>query len=420
MPDSLSSKVVTVIDNGLFVDIALRIAPAFKKVYYWSPWQSAFPSSSKMLPGDGFDEIERVRWKWDAIKKSDLVIYPDVYYGDEQIAVAEMGKRVWGARKGEMLELDRLKTKKILKAIGEPVGPYATVTGLANLRSYLKEHPNTWVKISSNRGDAETFHCETYELIEPRLDEMEHRLGAKKTVIEFIVEDSIDDAKEFGYDGFCIDGQWPVRSFFGIERKDELFIGRVVEWDEFPQVLKQSNEALSPYFKEKNYRGFYSSELRITEDEKAYLIDPCARAASPPHEIYMEIFDNWAEIFWKGANGELAVPNPVKKYGSCAMIHSSWASKNWLPLRFPEEVRPWVKLRNHCRIDGVDYFVPQPDSELPEIGAVVGLGDSREEAEEALRHNAEMIKAYDVDVKLGSWDEVNDEIEEARKFGITI
>jgi hypothetical protein len=351
-----------------------------------------------------------------------LVIFPDVYFGDEQEFLVNLGVPVWGARRGEALELNRPKTKELLRQIGLPVNRYEVLHGIKDLRSYLKLNPNVWIKISANRGDMETFHSPRYDLIKPRIDEMEHKLGAKGAIAEFLVEDSIDGEQvvEFGYDGFTIDGQWPVRSFFGIERKDEGFKGRVIEYADFPPILKQSNDALSPYFHDNSYRGFYSSELRVTDKETAYLIDPCARAASPPHEIYMEIFDNWPELIWEGANGNVAEPNAVKKFGVCAMIHSTWATKNWLPIRYPDSIRKFVKLRNHCRIEGVDYFVPQPDSDLPEIGAVIGLGSTMEEAENHLRDNAAQIQGYDLDIKLNCLEETAEDIEKAKAFGITI
>lgn len=418
----LSTKVATVIDNGIFPDVALRLAREFKKVYYWSPWQSAFPSSSKLLPGDGFDEIERVKWKMRAIEKSDIVIYPDVYWNDEQEFLQKLGVPVWGSRRGEMLELNRVGAKHTIREADLPVGKYEVCKGVKSLRAYLSANENVWVKLSSNRGDMETFHSPRYDLIKPRIDEIEHRLGAKATIAEFLVEDSIDGEQtvEFGYDGYNIDGQWPVRSFFGVERKDEGFKGRVIEYAEFPEILKKPNEALSEYFKESQYRGFYSSELRVTDQNTAYLIDPCCRAASPPHEIYMEVFDNWGEIMWKGAHGEMAEPNTVYQYGCCAMIHCTWATKNWLPLRYPDAIRDFVKLRYHCRIDGIDYFVPQPDSDLPEIGAVIGLGRTMEEAEEHLKENAKQIEAYDLDIKVGCLEDADEEIEKAKQYGIKI
>lgn len=772
MSDDLKSKVVTVVDCGLFVDIALKIAPAFKHVYYWSPWQSAFPKSNSLLPGDGFDDIERVKWLFKAIEKSDLVIFPDVYFGDLQIVVEQMGKAVWGSRRGECLELDRWGTKQMLKELGMPVSRAVLVRGTSQLRDYLKDNPNVWVKISTNRGDAETFQSESYELISPRIDELEYKLGGKKEICEFIVEDHLDAEIEVGYDGFCIDGNFPKRSFAGFELKDAGFIGSVKEYKELPDFMREPNDKLAPFFEQHRYRGFYSSELRVTKDKTAYLIDPCCysedtdiltdkgwkrisaldhtekvctlnpetrnieyqrpsdyvsyqfsgnmvrftspksvidllvtpnhsmwvshrdkhatleefradavcghsylprtgewvgespeffvlpeyhsewisgkgagiykrcdretiripirtwiqflafylsegncdewcvhisqtkhkdafrkviaslpfkwtehrkgfrlfdvqlvsylqrfpkrhergidpfvkelspglinlfldayclgdgnrkgsqriftttsrlsaddlqelclksgscadisvgtpagtpvaisggkytskhdallvrerktfdtyyfegwntsrhalylsrqaydgrvycvtvpnhivyvrrngkpvfsgncRAASPPHEIYLEIFDNWPEIFWHGANGRVVDPDPVARYGVCAMIHSSWATRNWLPLKIPDAVRRFVKIRNHCRIDGVDYFVPQPDSELPEIGAVIGLGDTLEDAIAQLEYNAEQIKGYSLEIKLDAIPEAMQQVERGKELGIDL
>lgn len=420
MSDDLKSKVVTVVDNGLFVDIALKLGQSFKKVYYWSPWISAFPKSNSMLPGDGFDEIERVKRVFDAIEKSDLVVYPDVYYSDMQVAVEKQGKLVWGARRGEKLELDRWGAKEMFKELGLPVSRAVKVQGVSQLREYLKGNPNVWVKISCNRGDAETFHAESYDLIEPRIDEMEYKLGGKKEICEFVVEDHLDAEIEVGYDGYCIDGNFPKRSFLGFEIKDLGFIGGVKEYKELPDFMRESNDALSPFFQKMRYRGFYSSELRVTKDLTAYPIDPCCRAASPPHEIYLEIFDNWADIMWEGAQGNVVDPNPVARYGVCAMLHSSWATKNWTPIHIPDDIRHLVKIRNHTRIDGVDYFVPQPDSDLPEIGALVAIGNTLEGAVEELKENAERIKAYSLEVKTDAIDAALEQVEKGKSLGLEI
>jgi len=420
MSDDLSTKVVTVVDNGLFVDIALRIAPAFKKVYFWSPWQSAFPRSSTVLVGDGFDEIDRTRWLFDAIEKSDLIVFPDVYWQDLQVFLEKTGKLVWGSRKGEVLELNRAKTKELLKSLDLPVGPYEVVRGMRALRSYLLDHPNSWVKLSINRGDAETFNSLTYDIIKPRLDQLEAQLGGKSELAEFVVEDNLESEIEVGYDGFCIDGNFPKRSFMGYELKDEFFIGSVKDYKELPEFIRESNDKLAPFFARHKYRGFYSSELRVTKDKTAYLIDPCCRGASPPHEIYLEIFDNWPEIFWYGAQGKLIDPNPVFKYGICAMMHSTFATKNWLPLHIPDDIRHLVKIRNWCRIDGVDYFVPQPDSELPEIGALVAVSDSLEDAIEQLKENAERIQAYSLEIKIDGLDKGMEQVEAGKALGIEL
>lgn len=414
-----SQVIATVVDNGLFCDFALNLAPHFKKLFYWTPWESSFPKSNSLLPGDGFDQMERVRDKWTAIRQSQLVIYFDVYYGAEQELVESLGKFVWGSRRGESLELDRMSAKQILREHGVQPSEATGIEGLENLRVYLQEHDEVWVKVSTVRGDFETFKSRNYQLSEPKLDELEHKLGAKKLIARFVVEPDISPAVEWGIDAFTIDGQWPRRTFSGVEVKDLGFIGKVMEWEAIPAYLRQPNEALSEWFKAKRYRGFFSTELRITEDRQTYLIDPCCRLPSPPNEIQQMMFDNWPEIILAGAQGEMIEPNAVHQYGVCAMIHSSWADKNWQAVKFPEAVRPWVKLRNHCQIDGTDYVVPQ-EVGLPEIGAVVGVGDTLDEAIEHLETNAPQVEGYYVEIKLDAIQTAMEERQKAASVGIKI
>jgi hypothetical protein len=413
------SLVALAIDNGLFSDFCLTIAPAFKQFLYWTPWQSAFPKSNQLLPGDGFDEMERVKYLWDAIEKADLIIFPDVYYGDLQEKLVRDGKMVWGSRRGEVLELNRMKSKRLLKEYDIQPSKAIAVHGLENLRAYLKEHENVFVKISANRGDFETFESKRYELSEPKLDQLEHQLGAKKLIAEFVVEESINPAQEWGIDAFTIDGQWPVRTFCGFESKDVAFVGRVMEWEKIPQYLRDPNEKLSPLFAQVGYRGFFSTELRITPERDTFLIDPCCRLPSPPNEIQQMIFDNWADIIASGANGTMVDPSTVHKYGVCAMIHSSFADQNWQSLKFPENVRPFVKLRNHCKIDAVDYVVPQSVG-LPEVGAVIGLGDTLEEAMDHLKENADQVEGYYLDIKTEGLDSMMETVEAGKTLGIEL
>lgn len=414
---NLSEKTVCCVDNGLFVSIAQMLARSFGRVLYYSPWVNAFPKSNAMIIGDGLEDIERIKYPWDHLDEVDLWVFPDVYFSDMQMELVRQGRRVWGARKGDALELHRSESKELLRELGLEVGNYAVLDGMEELRLYLMDHENVWVKVSLVRGDLETFHSINYELSKPKLDEVAHRLGAKATFAEFIVEDAIEDAVEVGYDGFTVDGQYPETSFFGFEIKDLGYVGMVKPYSRLPKPVLEVNAALASWFKRQQYRGFFSSELRITKDRTPYLIDPCARAGSPPSEVYQEMFSNWAEILWQGAEGILVNPVPVAKYGVEAMIHSAWADKNWQALSIEDDARQWVKLRNHTRIDGKDYCVPQ-EVGLPEIGAVIGIGDTIMEAIEHLRDNASQVKGYFVEIKLDSIPDALAQIEKGADYGV--
>src|SRR5512137_1964280 len=197
------SDVVLIYDNGLFVSWAERLTEYFDRVLYYNPCKNAFPKSNSRLVGTGIEGVEKVTDFWDVVDDVDLFIFPDVYDGDLQNELRRQGKRVWGSGKGEEIELHRWETKQLLARMGLPVQPVVKIVGLEALRDHLKSvDGKKWIKVSWTRGDMETWEHESYDLSEPRLDELENKLGAKKKVIEFIVEDDIPDAVEVAYDGY--------------------------------------------------------------------------------------------------------------------------------------------------------------------------------------------------------------------------
>lgn len=412
-----SDRTICWVDCGLFVSFAQKVAPQFGRTLYFTPWANGFPKSNQRLPGMGLEGIERIQYPLDHIDDVDLWVFPDVYFSDLQKHLVSLGKRVWGARSGETLELDRWKTKELLKELGMPVQHCALIKGLDHLREYLQEHEDVWIKVSITRGDFETFHSQNYELSRPRLDALEHELGAKASILEFVVEDAVNDAVEVGYDGWVVDGKYPETSCFGFEIKDLGYLGVVEPYDDLPEPLLWVNEKLSDFFLQHQYRGFFSSECRVGEDQEPYLLDPCCRCGSPPSEVYQELFSNWGDILWNGAEGEVVKPIPTARYACEAMIHSAWADKNWQALQISDEARPFVKLRNHCQIDGVDYAVPQAVG-LPEIGAVVGIGETLTEAIEHCHQNAEGVQGYYVQIQMDSIGPAIEEIRKGEKYGI--
>lgn len=269
------NKTVLVVDNGLFVSWAELLAKSFGKVLYYSPWECAFPKSNARMIGEGLPGVTRVNEFWSLLDDIDLCFFPDVYQGALQVHLEHLGKPVWGSRLCEALELDRVWSKNLCKKAGIDIGNYQVVVGLDALREYLQEHDEQWVKISLTRGDMESFRSKNYKLIEPRIDELEHTLGAKKKVMEFIVEDAIDPAVETGCDLFTIDGKFPDNSMFGIEIKDKAYILKTSKYADIPEEIRSVNGKLSDVFRMSRFRGFWSTELRITPERVPYLIDPC-------------------------------------------------------------------------------------------------------------------------------------------------
>ena len=415
----LKTKTIFVCDYGLFASWALKLTQYFGRVLYYCPFKSGFPKSQQFAIGTGLEGVERVIDFWDHVEEADIFFFPDVYDGDLQQHLRSLGYPVWGSGKGEELELMRWPTKLFLKKdLHLPVQPVERIVGIQDLREFLQENDNKYVKISLLRGDFETFHHENYELSEPLLDEIEQKLGPYKFFKEFIVEDAIDDAVEIGYDGWTIDGNYPGVALQGYEIKDVSYIGMIRPYQDLPEPLLEVNRKLAPVFAEYSYRGFWSSELRVQKDGKPYLTDPCARAGSPPSELYQEIYSNWGDIIWGGAHGEVVDPEPRAKFGVEVLIHSQWADQHWQALYFPPQLREWVKLRNLCQVDETWYVAPQTVG-LPEIGAVVAVDDSLLGAIAKVKSYCEQIKGYSVDLPLKTLLDAVEQIQEGQGFGLT-
>lgn len=419
MLQDYSNKVVTVVDNGIFIELAIRLSEYFGKVNYFMPWVNAFPKTNQILPGYGIKGLTKVERLFDVYKETDLFVFPDIYMGDVQLKMVEDGKRVFGSRDGERLEVYRDEAKELFKSLKLPVGKYKVVIGLDALREYLKKHENVYVKINKTRGDMETFDSKNYKLIEPRLDELEWILGAKKKIMKFIIEDAIDNSIEIGYDGYSIDGEYPSIASFGIEIKDCGYLGVFKDYKDFPFVLTSFNTAISPWMKEKQYRNFFSTENRIVSKNLAYMTDACCRAGSPPSETYQNNYKNLPDIIWYGTEGIMISPEIKYKYVSEIMIHSQWADKNWQPIQFPDTIRKNLKFRNLAVIENEYYVVPQVVG-LPEIGAVVAGADTIGEAFKKVLTYAKQVEGYFIESKDESLEKVTESINKLKTFGIAI
>jgi hypothetical protein len=406
-------KVCCVFDNGLFPELAVALVGQFKHVYYYSSWEQSFPRSSAMLIGKGIEGVERIDSIWPHIDNIDVFAFADILHGPLQVYLRSIGKPVWGSGLAESLELHRAASKRWLRDLGLPVGPYRALHGMTELRRHLQSHDDQYVKISRSRGDMETFNSKSYELIQPRLDELEHALGPQRDLTEFVVEEPIKAKAEVGYDGFTVDGRWPRYSLFGVEAKDQGYVGQVVPYSGMPRSLGYVNQKLAPLFKDLSYRGFFSSEIRVAEDNTPYLIDPCCRMASPPGELYLYLITNLAEVIWGGANGDLVDPKWRYEWGAQLVLHSDWAEHGWQPIRFDPALREHVKLHYLTVIDGQHYYVPQ-DVKFPEIGSVVAGGHTKAEAIGNVNKIAEQVEGYDVSFNIQALEDAAADMEKLK------
>lgn len=416
-----SEVTALVVDNGHFFELARTLARTYKKVYLYNNNISEAPKMDKFFMGYGYEEIECVGSIYgEHYDKADAVIFPDVGQGSEQVKIAKE-KPVWGCRMAEALELDREWTKKFLKKIGMPVGPFEVVMGIEELRKFLKEHKDYYVKISRWRGSFESFLSSDYLSIDTDIDSITHRLGMMKYIQRFVCEKALPDKVELGMDCYTVNGEWPSKCLGGIEKKDAGYGGSVRKWKDFPRPVTELNEKFSPYLKEMGMCGNISTEGRIGEDHKFFNIDNTLRRPSPPGELMQEIYKNEAEIIWQGANGVLVDPEEAGKFGLQVNIKSgNGRDGEWQEIEYPKEFDRNVKLHNACIIKGRKYIIPTP-WHLEEIGGIVAWGNSFKEAEKMLKEVAEQVKGPTLIIDTESVvADVEKELEKSAALGLAM
>jgi hypothetical protein len=241
-------------------------------------------------------------------------------------------------------------------------------------------------------------------------------LGAKKHVTEFILEDAIKDAVEIGYDGFVIDGKFAETALVGIEVKDHGYVGWTGLYSDIPEPVRMVNERLAPYFKNVGYRGFFSSELRVTPDNTPYMIDPCARMGAPPGYLQMILIENLADILWHGSEGTVVNPEYKAKWGTEIIIGSNWVEHNWQAIQFPEKIRENVKLRYCTRIKDKYYVLPQLGTGQNIAADGVAYGNTRKEAIDNCKKVVDQVKGYYLEPSSGALDEAEEECDQLNRW----
>lgn len=416
---NLSNKTICLFGYGNFYYVAQKLAQTYGRVLYCLPWQTAFPKYNQYIVGQGVPGVERIDSIWPYFDQIDIFYFEDLFQGDFQEWLRAQGKLVFGAGKGENLEIYRDSFKELQKELGMSLNPYEVIKGVELLREHLKNKRDVFIKTNMMRGNMETFHWDSYELSKPILDELQHSLGAYQNEITFIAEQPIANAVEYGYDGFVIMGQYPAKTIFGIEVKDAAYAGVAIDYEKLPKPVKEANEKLAPIFQAYNYRGAFSSEMRATSRSMAILSDMTTRNPEPPTSLMIEMLADYGFYVWLIANGVIPEIEAKGKYGVQVIIKSDWAKTEPQAIYFPEENKDFVKIKNLAIIDGVHYYIPQ-NIEMEEIGAVVAWDDTLKGAIRKVKKVAETVKGYCIKCNCDALDAAQEEISKLADLGVNV
>jgi hypothetical protein len=281
---------------------------------------------------------------------------------------------------------------------------------------------NKWVKINRYREDGETWKHYDYEHSQRELERMAWVWGPLKEHILFVVQDEIEGDEEtpvleIGYDGWAVTiggkCKFPKSSYQGYEKKNQLYLGSLLDYEDMPDCVIDVNEAMAPVLAEYGYRNFWATEIRKKGD-KFYFIDPTARMAGQTMEHLLDTCTNLPSVIWEGANGKMVEPDFRSPYAAEATIHykSANGGDGWKTFKMPEEAEDAVKLYRCCYVDGAYHFPPHKSDEL---GVVCGEGDSIEDAVDNLNENFDLIKSEPVSIELSGFADLVEQINQAQK-----
>lgn len=411
----LKTKSVLICDNGIFFGIAQRLAEDFGTVYYYTDYTEEFLTTEQVLIGAGFDNITKVKDVFEV--DVDLYVFPNSNHEALQAQLIKAGKLVFGSRYGAQLESDRWFGVKTVQECGLPVPNVKKINGVDNLIAYLTDKEDKWIKISHYRGVGETWHFTTMDECQDYLNKLKYELGAINTIFEFLVFDSIDADIETGFDGMFIDDQFSNIVSLGFEIKDLLYVAKYIQYKDLPELVKVVGDKITPALNKFGYRNFFSTEERIPKNKIPYFTDWTCRSASPAGELFYSNITNISEAIWYGAQGIKVDLQAQYKYGVQGNIISDYGSTNWMQVEFPEEISKYVKLRNCCKINDKIYCIPQP-YEYPELGTVLGFGNTLEEAVLNCQENAEQVKGFQIEVRCDAIEEALAQIKKAKAYGI--
>ena len=83
------------------------------------------------------------------------------------------------------------------------------------------------------------------------------------------------------------------------------------------------------YWREFNYNGFFSTEVRIKTPDDFYFTDPTCRAGSPPSQVMTEMLENYSEIIQAGAHGECIEPVEAAEFGMQLLVKIKRNPAQW-------------------------------------------------------------------------------------------
>jgi len=415
----LKNKTAMVIDFGSYIGVARRLSKDFGRVLYYCPSDiNGYREHGPYDIGRNVPGIERIHDVEQYEDEVDLFVFPDLYMIGKQEQLRKNGKLVFGSGRGQIMETDRGYMKRLQAELGMPINDYEEVQGVYELEERLKMMENRYIK-SSFRGDNETFHHINYVLSKDKLKAMKHNMGIFDRKEKYIIESPVESIAEVGIDTMVIDGEFLEESLTGIELKDVGYYGRMIKYGNLPRQLKDVTDRLAHTFMVYGYRGAYSNEVRISKDMTGYLIDQTCRFPQPPTSLMCLMYENFSEVLWEVASGNVPTVKYKESHGVQLIIKSDLAKmEEPVAVQFPYEYVDNIDIKSLVVDDNGTWYFNPSNYDMKEIGSISATGKSMKDALNKATKIAKLVKGFDIKVNTDCIEDAEKQIADLHKNGI--
>lgn len=418
----ISEKQLLFIDSGgIYQSFAERLSEEYGSVKYFSEWDDNEHDirAAKKAVGEGGDFIKVDNWEKN-VYDADVIFFPGCSKLSTQEDLKQRGFNVFGSGALANLENNREKFLDQIKEWKFPVPEYEIAVGIDDLLNKLEKIGNEirFIKFSMFRSDMQTYKHWNFEASKITYEQLRLKQGTYANKIRFIIVTPIQGV-ETGRDDFVINGQKPTKFMGGYEIKNKAYAARIITNDNLPKPMIDFANHIAELSKELEVSTFWSDEVRV-DGGKFYPLDFTARLGVPPNEILQRNCINLGEIIYHGSQGDLVEPIYEKEYAVQLFIDYGNDVDTWIPITYPDKYSRNIKPYNYTREDDIVWIIPSPDKHENTVCAVVGLGDSLEEAIEECIEICGTVEGENIDFDKNEFLDANKVIDEGSDMGIEI
>lgn len=406
---------ILVIDpGGLYCEQANALWNKGDIIKYWTSWQ-ADQKFDWFSIGLGFEHLNKVKYAAEWYSWADAYFAPDVT-GQDEIAFLKTiypNKSFFGCGLAHKLEQDRWGLKKVLRDIDIKSARSERIIGVDALRAYFIKNTDKFVKVSTFRGDIESFYAKDGDSIDLKMDEIAQARGPFKNKCEFIIEDTIDSDVEIGADLIFNGNDYLKPYIYGYECAKGLYMGRVSET--LPKLLMDGMEKLKPVLKKLDYRSCISTEIKCVSKTESYFLDITCRLPNPLCALYNEYITNWREVVIKTGLKQDVRLDIKHKYVGAFFLNSHHGLNHYIKIDVDKKDRDHIKFVVVGENDGKFYSIKGTEK----VAVIIAGGQTVQEVIDTIKKYASKVNADGLEKdSVFAMDKVNEIIKKGHSLGL--